>query len=142
VQMFSNHPVFGVGTGNYPVRYLDYSQQIGLDPRAEKRHPHNLYLEALAETGLVGAAAMFILLWLAIRGAWRARSVLPAADALLAEAVFVGLLVFLANGLFLHASAYSRYIWIAIALALVADRLGRRSVATSMQDPASALHHL
>jgi colanic acid/amylovoran biosynthesis glycosyltransferase len=124
VQMFVDHPYVGVGPDNYPERYLEYSQAIGLDPRREERHPHNLYLEALAEYGLLGALAFFAVLGTALQGAVAARRRLGDGG-LLAEGAAVALLVFLVNGLFLQAS-YSHYLWITIGLAFAAGRLGRR----------------
>ena len=117
VQMFLDHPVLGVGPGNYPVRYLEYSPAIGLDPRPVERPPHNLLLEALAETGIVGTLALISVLGLALKGAWAARRALAGRDGLLAEGVFVALVGFLVAGLFLHAST-ARYLWIVVGLAL------------------------
>jgi O-antigen ligase len=125
--MFRDHPILGVGTGNYPLHYLDYSQQIGLDQRVQQRQPHSLYLEALAETGIIGATALLVVLWLALRGAWRARQRLADRDGVLAEGVFVALLSFLVAALFLH-STYPRYLWIFAGLAFVAGQLAREPV--------------
>ncbi len=116
-RMFVDHPLVGVGPGNFSVHYLEYSQSIGLDPRVQQRTPHNLYLEPLAEMGVVGALAFFWILCAAGRRAWRARGLLGGADSLLAEGIFVSLLGFLTTGVFLHA-AYPRYLWITIGLAL------------------------
>lgn len=122
VQMFVDHPLLGVGAGNYPARYQEYSQQIGLDTRAEGRAPHNLYLEALAETGLVGTAVFLWVLWLALRGAWRARTVLRGPDRLLAEGAFLGICGYLTAGFFLH-GAYPRYLWIVVGVGVAAGGL-------------------
>ena len=51
VEMARDHPIFGVGLGNYSVRYADYrliNWQLPLG------HAHNTYLNLLAETGMVG----------------------------------------------------------------------------------------
>ncbi len=125
LEMFLDHPYLGVGPGNYPVLYTKYSETIGLDPRNEGRHPHNLYLEAFAETGLVGGLLLLALFARALLGAWRARSVLGRRDALLAEGVFVATVGYLVNGFFLHPSAYSRYLWLTIGFGLVCGRLAR-----------------
>jgi O-antigen ligase len=135
IHMFGDFPLTGVGANNYPVRYLEYSQQIGLDPRAEERtgvgqEPHNLYLEVLAETGFLGALAFFVLIGAALTGAWRGRRALPAGDGLLAEGVFVALVGFLLNSLFLHA-AYPRYFWILVGFGLICAALVRRSGPTA-----------
>ena len=125
LQMFRDHPIFGVGPGNYPLHYLEYSQKIGLDPRLANREPHNLYLGTLAETGIVGASAFFAVLWLSLRGAWRGKRWLRGRDALLAEGIFVALTSFLVAGLFLH-STYPRYTWILIGFGFVAGQLAQK----------------
>jgi putative inorganic carbon (hco3(-)) transporter len=125
LRMWSDHPLIGVGPDNFEVHYQRYSEAIGTDPRAEQRGAHNLYLESLAETGLLGATAFFGVLWLALTGAWRARRRLPGDDALLAEGILVALGAFLICAVTLH-SAYARYQWIFLGLGLAAGRLARR----------------
>jgi putative inorganic carbon (hco3(-)) transporter len=127
LEMFRDYPIFGVGPHNYPLQYLDYSEEIGLDPRLEQREPHSLYLGALAETGIVGGVALLAILWLALRGAWLARRRLEGRDALLAEGIFVALVTFLVAALFLHLS-YPRYLWLMVGLGLAAGNLARRAV--------------
>jgi O-antigen ligase len=126
LEMFRDYPIFGVGPHNYPLQYLAYSEQIGLDPRLEQREPHSLYLGALAETGIVGGVALLAILWLALRGAWRARRMLAGRDALLAEGIFVALMTLLVAALFLHLS-YPRYLWLMVGLGLAAGNLARRA---------------
>ena len=121
-KMFSDHPFFGVGPDNYPVRYGEYSPEIGLD-ESEEAASHNLYLQYFAETGLFGATALLLLLGLAVAGAYRARRVMHGRDALVAEGLLVGLVALLLNSLFLHETGQSRHLWIVIGLGLVAGRL-------------------
>jgi putative inorganic carbon (hco3(-)) transporter len=125
LRMWADHPLVGVGPNNFEGHYEQYAEAIGTDPRPEERGAHNLYLESLAETGVIGAAAFASVLWLALAGSWRARRHLRGRDALLAEGVFVALCAFLICALTLH-SAYARYQWIFIGLALAAGRLARR----------------
>ena len=131
VHMFLDYPYLGVGPGNYPVLYTRYSQAIALDSRDEGRHPHNLYLEYFAETGLVGGSLILAFVALALRGAWRARRAFTGRDSLLAEGVFVALVGYFVNAIFLHPSAYSRYFWLMLGLGLVCGRLAERKAATS-----------
>lgn len=126
LQMFRDHPILGVGPGNYSRQYLAYSERIGLDPRLEAREAHSLYLGALAETGIIGGCALIAVLWLALRGAWRGRRSLRGGEALLAEGIFVSLMSFLVAGLFLH-GAYPRYIWILVGFGFVAGQLARQA---------------
>jgi O-antigen ligase len=132
--MYRDHPLVGVGPGNYSVVYLDYAQRIGLDQRAEERTgveqaAHNLYLEALAELGTVGGLAFFAVLAMAFLGAWRARTRLPGRDALLGEGVLVALAGFFTASLFLH-NAYQHYLWLMVALGLAAGHVARRAAPT------------
>jgi putative inorganic carbon (hco3(-)) transporter len=57
--MLLDHPLLGVGPGNYPVAYEEYylpgwPQALG--------HAHNYYLNMAAEAGLPGAAALLFLI--------------------------------------------------------------------------------
>jgi O-antigen ligase len=126
VQMWGDHPLLGVGPDNFEVHYQTYSAEIGLDPRAQQRSAHNLYLESLAETGVLGAIAFAAVLWLALSGAWRARSRLAGRDALLGEGLAVALGAFLICAVTLH-SSYARYEWVFIGLGFAAGSLARRA---------------
>ncbi len=125
-QMFLEHPVIGVGLANYPVRYQEYSRKIGLDPRHTDRQPHNLYLEVLAETGLVGFAAFGLLLWVALRGAVAARRTLRDAGrtdlVFLIEGFTLGFGAYLIASIFLHAT-HSRYFWLLAGIAVALPRV-------------------
>ena len=57
-------PVFGFGAGSWPILYL------GEDVRA---YPHNLYLEVVVETGLVGFLLLSVWMLVAFRtlGSWQ-----------------------------------------------------------------------
>ncbi len=125
--MFADRPLLGVGPANYSVRYHDYAMQIGLDTRAEERPgvdqaAHNLYLEALAEIGFIGAAVFFVVIARAVAGGLRLRRRATGPDHLLGEGIVVGLVGFFACSMFLH-SAYPQYLWIVLALGLAAGRV-------------------
>jgi O-antigen ligase len=62
LHMFVDHPILGVGIGNYPDAYPRYFITIFTDPLG---HAHNYYINIAAETGLIGLMA-FILFLLAI----------------------------------------------------------------------------
>jgi putative inorganic carbon (hco3(-)) transporter len=125
LEMWGDHPLIGVGPDNFEVHYQTYSAAIGIDQRAQARGAHNLYLESLAETGVLGAAAFLGVVWLALSGAWRARSRLEGRDALLGEGLAVALGAFLICAFTLH-SSYARYEWIFLGLGLAAGHLARR----------------
>ena len=124
-EMFADHPILGVGQGNYPNRYAEYSREVGLEKRVGERTPHSLIMEALSQTGVVGTAALLALLGVALVGSWRARDAREPGAGLLAEGTFVALVALLVSGMFLHI-ATPRSFFIPLALALAAGQLARR----------------
>ena len=68
LRMWSDHPLLGVGLGDFETAYPRY-QSISTDMWID--HAHNDYVEAAAETGLVGALLVLATLALFIRLAFR-----------------------------------------------------------------------
>lgn len=64
VRMWEKAPWLGVGPGNYAVVYPSVHLPRWEDPLG---HAHNIYLNVLAETGLIGLGA-YGLLWITIMG--------------------------------------------------------------------------
>jgi probable O-glycosylation ligase (exosortase A-associated) len=52
MHMLQDHPLTGVGPGNFAPNYLDHYH--GDDPFPRAWYPHSIYLQAFAELGLVG----------------------------------------------------------------------------------------
>lgn len=131
VEMFLDHPLIGVGYGNYPTHYLEYSREVGLDPRNQNRAPHNLYLEVLSETGIVGFAALALVLGVALASGLRARRLLLQANktrlARLVEACTLTLVGYLIASLFLHAS-HPRYLWLLTGTVLALAQVARHEI--------------
>ena len=68
LRMWRDHPVLGVGLGNFATaypRYQSFPSDMWFD------HAHNDYVEAVAETGLVGALLILSALALFLRLAFR-----------------------------------------------------------------------
>jgi putative inorganic carbon (hco3(-)) transporter len=59
LRMFESAPWIGVGIGNYGVAYPRFSSPHWYDPLG---HAHNLYINFLAETGILGGLA-FLVAW-------------------------------------------------------------------------------
>jgi O-antigen ligase len=59
INMFLDHPIFGVGIGNYPVVYPKYFITIFVLPLG---HAHNYYINMAAEAGIVGLAGFMLFL--------------------------------------------------------------------------------
>ena len=126
LEMFKDNPVLGIGYGMYEENYLDYSVDIGLDSRLEERQAHSLYLEALAETGLLGAILLFTMLCIIFRALYRARQRLIQIERhdLIPWVVGLafGLLAYLVSSILLH-DDFARYLRLSIALAVSATVL-------------------
>ncbi len=139
VLAFLDHPVLGVGPGQFPVHYQEYAGRVGgvvhstvkFGPQkgaTPERQAHDTYLGIAADLGAVGLAVFLSTprgvgarplacpqaLQVERPGARRARR----AGYLLALAAY------LAAGVFLSL-AYERYLWMVLALAAVVVRLGR-----------------
>ncbi len=124
VQMFLDHPVFGVGVANYETLYLDYSSRLGLDDRLQHREAHSLYLETAAETGVVGIISLGIMLGLVFSSIHRAKKnllKLQRPDLVpWVNGIQLGLVSYLITSIFLH-GAYDRYLWLMISFAVSAS---------------------
>jgi O-antigen ligase len=76
-RMALDHPLIGVGIGNYVHHSPDYArgpgalEQVGLVAE-ERTYAHNVYLQLAAETGFIGLALYLALLAAFLAAAWRA----------------------------------------------------------------------
>jgi putative inorganic carbon (hco3(-)) transporter len=125
--MFAEHPILGVGAGNYKPNYQRYAQLIGIEFRAEARDPHSLYIQLMAETGLLGIVtflAMIFFLFDALNKACRDIEHSPHLAEWLpwVSALRFAILSYLLTSIFLH-NAYIRYLWLLIAMALTAIQI-------------------
>jgi O-antigen ligase len=127
-RMLAEHPMTGVGPDNFRLQYGRY---LGLADPDLRLHSNSLYIEIVAGTGLLGAAAFAFFFWRVARDAWNAlrlqmRGRPPIADddpadaPLLTAGVVAGALAIALHGLvdsFLSFTA--TYVLFAITLGLV-----------------------
>jgi O-antigen ligase len=85
--MLLDHPLLGVGVGNYPAAYDDYALPGW---REALGHAHNYYLNMAAEAGVLGLAALLLLLVSVFRTLARGLRAQPAGS--FARSLLVGLL--------------------------------------------------
>jgi O-antigen ligase len=122
LSMFADHPILGVGMANYRPNYQRYAQRIGIEFRTEARDPHSLYVQVLAETGILGAIAFFgmvFFLFQALNKTCRDIERSPHLHDWLPwiNAIRLAILSYLLTSIFLH-NAYIRYFWILVAMAM------------------------
>lgn len=98
LRMSLDHPLLGVGLGNWEFIYPDYARGDQMNVNASPRRPHNDLLWILSETGIAGLAAFAVLVLLAVRSGLNA---LARGDRrALAAACLVVVLAHLGDGVF------------------------------------------
>ena len=98
LQMALDHPLLGVGPDNFRWRYGDYA---GLQAWDTGIHANNLYLEMLADTGMIGLLAFLWFSWrLAREGMWRLRNDQTDRSWLLGLGLVAGLATWYIHGFF------------------------------------------
>lgn len=63
--------IWGIGPGNFQLKYLEYQKFFPLYLEWAVPHPHNLYLAFLLQAGLFGLAGFVLLLFFWFRDVWR-----------------------------------------------------------------------
>jgi putative inorganic carbon (HCO3(-)) transporter len=131
LEMFKDNPLFGVGKNNYTSRYIEYSIKTGADPTRIATAPHNLYFEALAETGLFGFLIFMYIVYQMVFQLFSAHQKLKEIKmhdkGKLLRGVIYGILAYLAGSLFLHA-AYARYFWLLFGIAMASENIVRNEI--------------
>jgi O-antigen ligase len=129
--IFLDRPLLGVGFGQSPLYIPRYGRMYGSMLGPKHAAAHNMYLQILAETGLLGLAAFLLLLaavvrpMFALRQYWAQRR--PEYAHTLAS-LMLALLLFLVTSVFLHLSL-TRYLCLLLALC---------GAATAIYTPAAA----
>ena len=128
LRVFGEHPLFGVGPGQFPKFYsARYGNEVGTKRLWTNRRGHNLYLEMAAETGIVGVAAFMTMVLATMYRLWQERqywSQTRPEFSHLATAFLLSIIGYLGTAVFLHLS-YQRYYWFLLALGGSAIQLFR-----------------
>ncbi|MBK8574138.1 MAG: tetratricopeptide repeat protein [Elusimicrobia bacterium] len=106
LRTFAAHPFLGVGPGSFGEAYPIYrASPWGLN----SLYAHNFFLEFLAERGLVGAGALFLLMGTLIHRAWKSVSQGPG--------LFLGLVGFCFYNLFHIGFSFPALFWLFFLIA-------------------------
>lgn len=138
LQMFAASPIVGVGFGNFQGMYGDYLQNISWIP-AMVFGTHNIYLQMLSETGLLGFTAFSLLLIRAIKEAIRQMRVSPSFLAqVLGFGVVGAILAMLVHGFVDYTLGFAEvgtFFWMLLALLTVNARLLTSAATSSVRQP-------
>ena len=116
--IFLDHPLLGAGFGQSPLYIPRYGRMYGSMLGPKNAAAHNMYLQILSETGLLGSIAFLLLLravvrpMLALRRYWAQRR--PEYAHTLTS-LMLGVLLFLVTSIFLHLS-FTRYFYLLLGL--------------------------
>ena len=115
LELWKENPSLGIGPKMYPRilsdewnRYETTAARVGF-ARTEgtQHHPHNIFLEALLERGVLGLTSFLLLVGLALRRTWRVRSE-DSSDPF-TRSLFLSLVLLLATGVFDFSFAFRFY---------------------------------
>jgi O-antigen ligase len=129
--MFDEHPLLGVGSGNFAPRFDEYANRIGLTVEdyaalGVPHFTHMLYLELAAETGLVGLLVFLSTAAVAFLSLRQAHAALvrrgDRRHAALAVGLGLGIAGYLITSIFLH-GYLMRYLWLLYAFVAAMSRL-------------------
>jgi putative inorganic carbon (hco3(-)) transporter len=125
-RVFLDHPILGIGPGHFSFFYsIPYTNRIGLMQQTKGYRGHNLYLETLAETGLIGLLSLLAIIFAVLRGLWKEHQCLarrcPELDRV-AIGFFLSLTAYAISAVFAHLS-YQRYFWVLVAVSSAAVRI-------------------
>ncbi|HMN97899.1 MAG TPA: O-antigen ligase family protein [Miltoncostaeaceae bacterium] len=125
-RVWEDHPVRGVGYGNFIEVAPEYTLRPGLLQRVDlivddPHHAHNMYLGTLAEGGLVGFGLLMVVIGGGLLASMRAARIFErigdVRSELLARSVFAAQAGVLVAGFFIY-TQFERPMWIAIGLGL------------------------
>jgi O-antigen ligase len=134
---FKEHPILGTGPGSFPEVYAHSGTPYKYVSEDYRRAAHNVYLEILVGTGILGLASFLIILLASLKDIFRARkrlilkgpkNLLSLFDAYLLS--FISLLVFF----YMISLLYNKYLWMMIAMAYIMTALVEK-IETASQEP-------
>jgi len=139
--VFLGHPVLGVGPGHFAEYYsIPYGNRVGLIEQLKKYRGHNLYLETLAETGILGLVSFLSVILAIMWGLWRIWRRLQQKGSEFADtamAFSLCLVAYLISAIFAHLS-YQRYFWLLMALCSATMHILGKLEQESASEPAPA----
>ena len=134
VLIFADHPLLGIGVGNFRIRYPEYARQLGIAVTYELRSAHSLFLEIAAERGIIGLSIYLAILYMMFQGLRIARAKFNDAGmpqySELTAAYAVAMIGFLTAAIFLH-QAYPRFFWLMMAISLALPNVAQRELEVS-----------
>jgi O-antigen ligase len=121
--MFASHPILGVGPGNFAIIY--YSEHPKVDSSQVITAPHNIFIQAGSELGMMGLVTLLAMMFFMFRLNARARKLMRAAGAAakktfeyrMATALDLALVAYVVSGSFLTVLYYP-HLWVLLGMSV------------------------
>jgi O-antigen ligase len=78
-ELFKDHPLFGVGYGQSKLYVKEYYDRLGIEPELVS-HAHNIYVQMLSTTGVIGFLCFLTISFAFLRIAWGLWKNLPTSE--------------------------------------------------------------
>jgi O-antigen ligase len=127
INMFLDHPILGVGIGNFERLSGQYVTLI------ENKVAHNMYLDIAAETGIFGLIMFTSIFWNSILNIRKHFSRADTNFAYIARGIYWGLLGYLITGLFVSVHFYF-FLWLILAFTVSTAYIGEKHLDTKTND--------
>lgn len=114
-QMFLVNPIFGVGPGNYYYDCRIYQPLVA-------GRAHNMYLEIMAELGIIGIILFLGILYYTFKTLKKIRKGNIPVVSSYARGLYIGLIGFLIAAIFLHAQQ-EKQLWFVIFMTLALEKI-------------------
>lgn len=138
VLIFFQHPVLGAGYGNFRALYHKYLPEI----EGGQLDTHSIYLQFLAETGIIGFVAFFLLMWAFLRSSWKMamqRDILLCIIGLGMGGAILGVLIHgLVDFLFDVSPQFGGLFWMVLAIGFAASHYSLKSAPSGRPKPGVA----
>ncbi len=127
--VFFENPIIGIGPTNVQ-NYLSENLIVNYDPFKNNEHPHNHYIQAFAETGLLGGVlyiAIFLNIIITSFKNTKKENILI--DNLINKGIFVTCICIFwpfANNYDLYGQQQNAYLWYIISIILVSHQLNKK----------------
>ncbi|MFQ5922052.1 MAG: O-antigen ligase family protein, partial [Anaerolineales bacterium] len=115
--MWLDNIIGGVGIGQYPQHLMLYVTSL-LPPDRLQMGAHNMYIQVLAETGLVGLMLFVAMLASCVRSLWLTRRSPDTTNSSLAQTWLVVMVIMLLGGITKH-DHYDKLIWLVMGISFV-----------------------
>lgn len=123
LKIWWDHPIVGVGIGNFG-RYYVQSDYVAELQGSENIIAHNIYIQALAEMGIIGTIVLLWLLFGSARGIWLARRSTVRGSP---EWIYFGAMEMMVLAIFVSTASYgnlmSNDFWLFVALTAASARV-------------------